>query len=116
MFWPSYPLTQAKTTQYRQNKRVLRTSYDSIVSQAKTLCLILPYSTNLIINILLIMYGFIPIVIAVILVLIPDDVYYKVIHKAFKDTDVKTKLEIVFAVQICLVFSLGLLALFIGFE
>ena len=35
------------------------------------------------------MYGFIPIVIAVILVLIPDDVYYKVIHKAFKDTDVK---------------------------
>lgn len=46
MFWPSYPLTQAKTTQHKPNKRALRTSYDSIIDQAKPLCLILPYSTK----------------------------------------------------------------------
>lgn len=46
MFWPSYPLTQAKTTQHRQNKRALRTSYDSIIDQANHYGLILPYNTE----------------------------------------------------------------------
>ena len=41
MFWPSYPLTQAKTTQYKPNKQAKRASYNSIIDQAETA---MPYS------------------------------------------------------------------------
>lgn len=87
MFWPSYPLTQAKTTQHKQNKRALRESYDSIISRAKPLCLILPYSTNLILIILLIMYiivSFITILLLLIMIISPKTLC-NILYKIFFD-------------------------------
>lgn len=87
MFWPSYPLTQAKTTQHKQNKRALRTSYNSIIDQAKPLCLILPYSTNLILIILLIMYiivSFITIPLLLIMIISPKTLC-NILYKIFFD-------------------------------
>lgn len=87
MFWPRYPLTQAKTTQHKQNKRALRTSYDSIIDQAKSLCLILPYSTNLILIILLIMYiivSFITMPLLLIMIISPKTLC-NILYKIFFD-------------------------------
>lgn len=93
MFWPSYPLTQAKTTQHKQNKRALQASYDSIISRAKPLCLILPYSTNLILIILLIMYiivSFITIPLLLIMIISPKTLC-NILYKLFFDDKITNR-------------------------